>query len=84
MNGFKESTQYKNWLFKSKQELDKAQISKFERGLKILAELNRDLHGAEYSHMKDNKEIKNVSQAQSQSHPTKVSVNLKSNIKLNT
>ncbi len=43
MNFFKGSTQFKNWMYNNKNELDRLQVSKFERGLKILAELNRDL-----------------------------------------
>jgi hypothetical protein len=52
MNFFKESTQYKNWFFNSKQELEKSLVSKFERGLRILAELNRDLLTQEHPQSK--------------------------------
>ena len=68
MNIFKESTQFKNWILKSQNDLDTAQIQKYERGLKILANLNNDLQ-AQQAHDQSNKE-KQV--------PQKVGVNLKS------
>lgn len=74
MNIYKESTQYKNWLFKSKQELDHLQVAKFERGLKILAELNRDLMAQEHLNQSQNREL-----GINRPPPQKVYVNLKSN-----
>lgn len=41
MYRWKNSTQNNKWIF-SKSELDHLQLTKFERGLKILAELNKE------------------------------------------
>ena len=72
MNIYQNSTQNKNWIFK-KPDLDLMQVSKFERGLKILAELNRDLN--KQIHSVENKEGIN------ENKPTiKVLVNLKSKL----
>lgn len=43
MNIFKQSTQFKNWSF-TPEQLDTMQIKKFERGLAIIAELNKNIH----------------------------------------
>lgn len=68
---FKQSTQNKNWLFDKQDQLDKLQITKFERGLKIIADLNKDLHPPEI--IATNLDGKDPKQAQQ-----KISVNLKS------
>ena len=69
---FKQSTQYKNWQFEKQDQLDKLQITKFERGLKIIADLNKDLQPTEISvsQLETNKDPKQSQQ--------KISVNMKS------
>jgi hypothetical protein len=72
---FKQSTHFKNWLFEKQEHLDKLQITKFERGLKIISELNKDLHPSEV--VSSQIDIKDNKQSQQ-----KISVNLKSIFKL--
>jgi hypothetical protein len=74
MNIFKQSSQYRNWLFHGQDNLDKQQLTKFERGLKIIAELNKDLQGLEIIHHHDIKDNKDSNKGTQQ----KISVNLKS------
>ncbi len=75
MSIFKESTQYKKWIFK-KPELDLNQVSKFERGLRILAELNRDINQQLHSAPTGNLPVNQDSSLNKQQ--SKVVVNLKS------
>lgn len=74
MNIYRESTQNKNWIF-SKPDLDLNQVSKFERGLKILAELSRDTTQQFIQQIKDEKDQNKDNKDRQQ---IKVHVNLKS------
>jgi hypothetical protein len=69
---FKQSTQYKSWQFEKQDQLDKLQITKFERGLKIISELNKDFQPTEVN-ASQSEMIKDVKQSQH-----KISVNMKS------
>ena len=69
---FKQSTQYKNWQFEKQDQLDKLQITKFERGLKIISELNKDLLPTDIN-ASQSEMIKDLKQSQH-----KISVNMKS------
>jgi hypothetical protein len=73
---FKQSTQNKNWLFEKQEQLDKLQITKFERGLKIIAELNKDLQPPEVTSSQP--EVGKDSKMQIPQQ--KISVNLKSSL----
>lgn len=79
MNIYKESTQFKNWIF-NKQEIDKLQVSKFEKGLKILTELQSDI---QQIHPQNNQKIISDIKAPidiPKQQPTKVMISLKSKI----
>ncbi len=65
MNRWKNSTQNGKWIYKNS-ELDHIQLTKFERGLKILAELNKE-------------QTNNLVNAEGVKSQQKVLVNLKSN-----
>jgi hypothetical protein len=78
MSVFKQSTQYKHWIFK-KPDLDLMQVQKFERGLKILADLNRDINQQIHTSGVGHAASSNVTGDPSANKPqTKVMVNLKS------
>jgi hypothetical protein len=65
MYRWKNSTQNGKWIYKNS-ELDHIQLTKFERGLKILAELNKE-------------QTNNIVNAEGVKSQQKVFVNLKSN-----
>lgn len=71
MNIFKDSTQYKNWFFKSQSDIDHAQFQKFEKGLSILAKLSNDLQSQEHTSAK-------VDNSLQTNRPQHTRVNLKS------
>jgi hypothetical protein len=73
---FKQSTQFKYWLFEKQDQLDKLQITKFERGLKIIAELNKDLQPPEVA----SNQPELSKDPKMQISQQKISVNLKSSL----
>jgi len=73
---FKQSTQFKYWLFEKQDQLEKLQITKFERGLKIIAELNKDLQPPEVA----SNQSELSKDPKMQISQQKISVNLKSSL----
>lgn len=77
MSVFKQSTQFKHWIFKNP-DIDLMQVQKFERGLKILADLNRDINQQLHATGLGNVPSIVSGDAYSNKSQTKVMVNLKS------